>query len=262
MEAVGDTASLLVLHWVAPWAAASLSSAPMLQHLAATWPHVLVCSLNVEASPENSALAWEKVLAKAVARRDSTRPCLRSGGKWPCFTLHAAPSLDPWMLQLTGPQAPAQLLEEVAQLVAEQFPPPSPSPSSVPTPLSAPSKAPEPACRPDKALGAAGPVVGKLPASARRLAGGPAEGPGQQAEAVAGGGAEPGPKSEAAAGHGVRSIKKGALDLKQALGAGPPGGLLLVAWVRLEGGGEQQAEGKGRHTTRPVVLGTAQHGTA
>ena len=37
----------------------------------------------------------EQVMGSPVARRGSTKPVLKSGHKWPCFTMHRTPSLHP-----------------------------------------------------------------------------------------------------------------------------------------------------------------------
>jgi hypothetical protein len=50
-----------------------------------------------------------QVLAKPVARRESTRPVLRSGYKWPCLTLHIAPTLDPVVAQFDDREAVTKL---------------------------------------------------------------------------------------------------------------------------------------------------------
>ncbi len=46
------------------------------------------------ANPQaNEAAALQRVMAMPASRKDSARPSLRSGHKWPALTLHVPPAL-------------------------------------------------------------------------------------------------------------------------------------------------------------------------
>lgn len=149
-----------------------------------------------------------QVLAKPVARRESTRPVLRSGHKWPCATLHRLPALLPAEGQYAGEAALSELSTELARLERTEFP------------LRGGGGGPAAAAAATPAPVAAAPPAPAAPAAAQPV----------QVAAAALASAK-----EAAA--YLPALKKGATDLKKALGdASKTGALLLVAYVDLKPG--------------------------
>jgi hypothetical protein len=103
-----------VVSWHAPWSEACSEAASALSAAATAHPGAAFFSLDVEASPANTALALEKVMRKPESRRVGAKPALRSGERFPCITLHYLPSLQPWAT-LAGPAAVQQLHHALAE---------------------------------------------------------------------------------------------------------------------------------------------------
>ncbi len=70
--------------------------------MAAERPDVPFMLLDVEASAANRALAMEKTLTKPTSQRRGAKPILRQEAKFPAFSIHLAPSMQPLQL-FTGP---------------------------------------------------------------------------------------------------------------------------------------------------------------
>lgn len=70
--------------------------------MAAERPDVPFMLLDVEASAANCALAMEKTMTKPTSQRRGAKPILRNEAKFPAFSLHLAPSMQPLQL-FTGP---------------------------------------------------------------------------------------------------------------------------------------------------------------
>eukprot|EP00887_Chlorella_sp_A99_P008139 scaffold12.g8139.t1 len=81
--------------WHAGWSEACAAAARGALSLAAAHPGAAFYLLDVEISAPNTALALEKVMLRPESRRPGAKPGLKSGEKWPCLTLHYAPSLQP-----------------------------------------------------------------------------------------------------------------------------------------------------------------------
>lgn len=60
--------------------------------------------LDVEASAANRALAMEKTMTKPTSQRRGAKPILRGEAKFPAFSVHLAPSMQPLQL-FTGPSS-------------------------------------------------------------------------------------------------------------------------------------------------------------
>lgn len=107
--------AIVVVHWLAPWCKPSVQGGEFMAQLAqdaVNTADVLFLTVNVEGSIPNSALAYEKVLEHSGSRRPEAKPVLKEGLKFPCFTVHAPPSLEP-VAKFTDVQASAQLKELV-----------------------------------------------------------------------------------------------------------------------------------------------------
>lgn len=72
--------------------------------MAAERPDVPFLLLDVEASAANRALAMEKTLTKPTSQRRGAKPILRGKAKFPAFSVHLAPSMQPLQL-FTGPSS-------------------------------------------------------------------------------------------------------------------------------------------------------------
>jgi G3E family GTPase len=108
-----------VIHWLAPWVDTSNAAQQNLQYiLACQFPSVDFLILDVESSFGNSSLAYQKVLELPAARRANARPVVKNGGKFPCFTVHYAPSLHP-AATLSGSTATEDLKKWLVQNVRE-----------------------------------------------------------------------------------------------------------------------------------------------
>lgn len=87
--------SCAYIQWHADWVASSVTACHGMDQVAAANPTVIACRVNVELSQENRALAMEKVMERACAKREGAKPVLRQGRKFPVVTVHRAPSLQP-----------------------------------------------------------------------------------------------------------------------------------------------------------------------
>ena len=70
--------------------------------MAAERPDVPFMLLDVESSAANRALAMEKTMTRPTSQRRGAKPILRNEAKFPAFSLHLAPSMQPLQL-FTGP---------------------------------------------------------------------------------------------------------------------------------------------------------------
>lgn len=114
-----NAVEVTVIHWLAPWVDTSNAAQQLLQQtLACRFPSVDFLILDVESSFGNSSLAYQKVLDLPAARRANARPVVKSGGKFPCFTVHYAPSLQP-AATLSGSTAVEDLKKWLVQNVGE-----------------------------------------------------------------------------------------------------------------------------------------------
>lgn len=109
LNALGD-GRLAVVQWHAPWCRPSHEASAELDALAKAHPEALLFRVDVDSSPANYAFAMEKVMELPTARREGAKPVLRLGAKFPAFTLHRAPMLQPYK-QLGGDSAMQQVQE-------------------------------------------------------------------------------------------------------------------------------------------------------
>jgi hypothetical protein len=93
--------------------------------MAAERPDVPFLLVDVEASGANRALAMEKALMRPSSQRRGAKPVLRDGAKFPAFSLHLAPALQPARM-LTGSSAAKELAAALRDL------PPNTPPSASP----------------------------------------------------------------------------------------------------------------------------------
>ena len=157
--------------------------------------------VDVSGSYANRAIAMEKVMTHAPSRRDSAHPVLKGELKFPCFTLHVPPCLQP-VAQFTGASALQDLIHAIPGYLPEGGEPAG-SPRPPPPPSAATTAAD------------AGPALAALPPS-----------PPEAAPATAGG-----PAVKAVAGNKVSLIKRGAADLKPVLSeARAKGEPVVVLW--------------------------------
>jgi hypothetical protein len=108
-----DAGAAAAVFWHASWCEPSVSARAALPEIAAAFPGAAIISLDVGRTVANSVVAREKVLEHAAARRKGAKPILRSGGRFPCVTLHAPPSLQP-LEELAGEGALARLRAALA----------------------------------------------------------------------------------------------------------------------------------------------------
>lgn len=105
-----DSAELCIVQWHAPWCEPSDRACVEFERLAKSHPHITMLRVNVDASPANTFLAMEKVMEKPNARRDGAKPVLRMGRKFPAFTVHHPPDLQPVDI-VSGPEFLCRLEE-------------------------------------------------------------------------------------------------------------------------------------------------------
>eukprot|EP00798_Chlamydomonas_sp_ICE-L_P032715 gene32715-3600_t len=87
--------TVAVVDWFAPWAFQCRDNTAAYARLAAKHPHMVFTRVEVEATMANEAFAKEKVMARSMAKRGTSKPVLKSGLKWPCYTVHRTPSTHP-----------------------------------------------------------------------------------------------------------------------------------------------------------------------
>ncbi|KAK9817275.1 hypothetical protein WJX72_012139 [[Myrmecia] bisecta] len=87
---------LAVINWHAAWCQPCQALVPALDRLAGQHPQVAFLQLDVVSTPENRALALEKVVVRRDSRRQGSymRPQLKSANKFPCLSVHQPPSLQ------------------------------------------------------------------------------------------------------------------------------------------------------------------------
>ena len=84
----------VVIYWHAEWhAEGSEISRDIESHVKNM--NTLVLHVDIGKHPPNWSFAMEKVMTKPEARRAGAKPVLKNGLKWPCFTIHYAPELQP-----------------------------------------------------------------------------------------------------------------------------------------------------------------------
>lgn len=106
--------AVALVQWHADWVVTSTAACAAVDRLAVQYPTAVVARVDVELTPANKALAMEKIMVRAQARREGAMPVLRLGAKFPAVSLHYAPNLQPAQL-LTGDAA----LQKVAQILAD-----------------------------------------------------------------------------------------------------------------------------------------------
>eukprot|EP00890_Picochlorum_soloecismus_P003196 jgi/Picsp_1/3878/NSC_01390-R1_cobalamin synthesis protein p47k len=57
---------------------------------------VALIHVDIAGNHPNWSFAMEKVMTRPEARRQGAKPILKHGAKWPCFTVHVAPQLQPF----------------------------------------------------------------------------------------------------------------------------------------------------------------------
>ena len=125
--------ALTVLNWSAPWVGSCAAVAPQVEQLAREHPSVAVITIDLEASAANYVFGMEKVMVRAPAKRAGMKPVLKNGEKFPCFTVHRSPSLQP-AHQFCGDGALAQLRQALEAEAAANAPPPSAAPEAAAPP--------------------------------------------------------------------------------------------------------------------------------
>ncbi|BDA42376.1 probable metal chaperone YciC at N-terminal half [Coccomyxa sp. Obi] len=102
LDALQAGAGIAVIAWHADWCETCRTSVPALERMAAERPDVPFMLVDVELSGANRALAMEKTMTKPTSQRRGAKPILRNEAKFPAFSLHLAPSMQPLQL-FTGP---------------------------------------------------------------------------------------------------------------------------------------------------------------
>jgi G3E family GTPase len=110
--------SLSIVQWHADWINESVDACYALEKLAKEHPNVILARVAVESTYANRTLSNEKMMERPQVRRKDAKPVLKHGHRFPAFSVHFAPSLQPAEL-LTGQTAVEQLAEMIATAAAE-----------------------------------------------------------------------------------------------------------------------------------------------
>ena len=84
----------VVVHWDAEWHVEGAAIPKQLDGMV-TNKEALVIHVDIGSHPPNWSFAMEKVMRKPESNRQGAKPVLKDGRKWPCFTVHIAPDLQP-----------------------------------------------------------------------------------------------------------------------------------------------------------------------
>ncbi len=105
-----------VIHWDAEWHAEGAGIAKQLDAMVAN-VEALAIHVDIGRHPPNWSFAMEKVMTKPESNRQGAKPVLKDGRKWPCFTVHVAPDLQPVEV-LAGAHAVTSVRRLIASLPA------------------------------------------------------------------------------------------------------------------------------------------------
>jgi len=104
----------VVIHWDAEWHTEGAGIAKQLE-TAVAHVEALVIHVDIGNHPPNWSFAMEKVMKKPESNRQGAKPVLKDGRKWPCFTVHTAPGLQP-VETLAGAHATNSIMKLLASL--------------------------------------------------------------------------------------------------------------------------------------------------
>jgi G3E family GTPase len=110
--------SLSIVQWHADWINESVDACYALEKLAKDYPNVILARVAVESTYANRTLSNEKMMERPQVRRKDAKPVLKHGHRFPAFSVHYAPSLQPAEL-LTAETAVEQATEMIASAAAE-----------------------------------------------------------------------------------------------------------------------------------------------
>lgn len=110
--------SLSIVQWHADWISESVDACYALEKLAKSHPNVILARVGVESTYANRTLSNEKMMERPQVRRKDAKPVLKHGNRFPAFSVHYAPSLQPAEL-LTGKTALDVVTEMIATAAAE-----------------------------------------------------------------------------------------------------------------------------------------------
>ena len=116
---------VVLVEWLADWVEVSAAMSTQMTTLAAERPDVAVARIDMLATPSNEALAFGQVLTHPTAIRKD-KPVLKKGAKFPCVTVHWAPSFHP-VATLTGDSA----IDDVREWLTTSCPSAGTSPARV-----------------------------------------------------------------------------------------------------------------------------------
>ena len=102
----------VVVHWDAEWHTEGAGISKRLEAMI-TNVDALVIHVDIGSHPPNWSFAMEKVMTKPESNRQGAKPVLKDGRKWPCFTVHIAPDLQP-----VETVAGAHAINSIAKLIA------------------------------------------------------------------------------------------------------------------------------------------------
>ncbi|MEW5311596.1 MAG: hypothetical protein WDW38_003296 [Sanguina aurantia] len=206
LQELEEREPVLVVDWFAPWAGTSRDCQEDVREMAQAFATVVFSHLDVKSTQANEALAREKVMMSPISQRDCARPVLRSGEKWPCFSVHLYATLQPDML-FAGKNALADLRAALIEHGHSPQAPESAPSQPPPAPAGGKVKAGKAVAAPAKAVAAAVVAVA-TPAPAVAAA-----------------------KAPSLPGVMVRRLSKGRPELKTCLeDALTVGALLILAW--------------------------------
>lgn len=106
----------VIFHWDAEWHEEGKDIVQDMKKLITNVDTVVV-RVDIGTHPANWSFAMEKVMVKPEARRPGAKPVLKNGQKWPCFTIHASPELQP-IETIAGTHAVRSVAKIIASLPA------------------------------------------------------------------------------------------------------------------------------------------------
>ena len=101
-----------IFHWHANWHSESEYAFHRVSD-SAQGKEVALIHVDIAGNHPNWSFAMEKVMTRPEARRPGAKPVLKHGAKWPCFTVHTAPQLQPFEI-FTGSMAVKDIVSVIA----------------------------------------------------------------------------------------------------------------------------------------------------
>ena len=110
--------SVSLVQWHADWISESVDACYVLEKLAKKYPQVILARVAVESTFANRTLSNEKMIERPQVRRKDAKPVLKHGHRFPAFSVHYAPDMQPAEL-LTGETAVETVTEMIVSAATE-----------------------------------------------------------------------------------------------------------------------------------------------